>query len=111
MLLQKKHLGFTYTDITVEMLRLWEIPEKIILPIQHYYQAQTIEINKDVKVLNIATRLALIDSHPDKFSLDALMESELCANLSITIDDVTNAAEFACEEAENILNIMNAKFY
>ena len=110
-LLQKHYLGFTYTDITVEMLKLWEIPEKIILPIKHYHQAKTIQINKDVKVLNLASRLALIDSHPDLFTVDNLLDDELCQSLSISKDDLAAAAEFASKEAENILTIMNAKFF
>jgi HD-like signal output (HDOD) protein len=110
-LLQKHYLGFTYTEITVEMLKLWEIPEKIILPIKHYHQAKTIQINKDVKVLNLASRLALIDSHPDIFTIENLIDEELCQNLGVSQQDLQAAAEFAGKEAENILTVMNAKFF
>jgi HD-like signal output (HDOD) protein len=110
-LLQKHYLGFTYTEITVEMLKLWEIPEKIILPIKHYHQAKTIQINKDVKVLNLASRLALIDSHPDIFTIENLIDEELCQNLGVSQQDLQAAAEFAGKEAKNILTVMNAKFF
>lgn len=110
-LLQKHYLGFTYTEITVEMLKLWEIPEKIILPIKHYQQAKTIQINKDVKVLNLAARLALIDSHPDIFTIENLIDDELCQTLGISQQDLEAAADFASKEAENILAVMNAKFF
>ena len=68
--LQQKTLGFTYTEVSSELLKIWQIPEKIILPIRHYNQAQSIQINKDVKVLYLASRLALVDSHPDVFHYD-----------------------------------------
>ena len=29
--LQKKALGYTYTDISAELLKIWQLPEKIIL--------------------------------------------------------------------------------
>jgi len=51
---QKENFGFTYTDISAELLKIWQIPEKIILPIRHFNEARTIQINKDVKVLYLA---------------------------------------------------------
>ncbi len=109
--LQKQVLGFTYTDISAELLKIWQIPEKIILPIRHFNEAKSIQINKDVKVLYLASRLALVDSHPDIYSYDETVDAELCKNLQISADDLQLAAEFASEDAESILAIMNAKFF
>jgi len=109
--LQKETIGFTYTDISAELLKIWQIPEKIILPIRHYNDARNIQINKDVKVLYLASRLALVDSHPDIFSYDETIDESLCQSLKITIDDLNAAQEFAAEEAESILQIMDSKFY
>lgn len=109
--LQKHFLDYTYTDITAELLAIWEIPEKVILPIKHYNQARSIQINKDVKILYLASRLALIDSHPEFYSMQDLIEDELCQSLHISENDLLAAAEFAGKEAENILTVMNANFY
>ncbi|WP_440874729.1 HDOD domain-containing protein [Thalassotalea sp. PLHSN55] len=109
--LQQQELGFTYTDISAELLSIWQIPEKIILPIRHYNQAKTIQINKDIKVLYLASRLALVDSHPDEFSYDQAVDEQLCNSLNISTDDLNEAAEFASAEAQNILSIMNSGLY
>jgi HD-like signal output (HDOD) protein len=109
--LQQQALGFTYTDISAELLKIWQIPEKIILPIRHYNEAHTIQINKDVKVLYLASRLALVDSHPDEFNYDDHVDESLCKSLNISSDDLALAVEFASEEAENILTIMNGRLY
>lgn len=109
--LQQQILGFTYTEISAELLKIWQIPEKIILPIRHYNNAQSIQINKDVKVLYLASRLALVDSHPDVFSYDETVDAKLCQSLGISSKILSDAAEFAAIEAENILSIMNAKLY
>ena len=109
--LQKQHIGFTYTDISAELLKIWQIPEKIILPIRYYNDAQSIQINKDVKVLYLASRLSLVDSHPDVFTYDETVDRSLCKSLKITIDDLNAAEEFAAKEAETILQIMDSKFY
>jgi len=109
--LQKKNIGFTYTDISAALLNIWQIPEKIILPIRHYNEAQTIQINKDVKVLYLASRLALVDSHPDLFTYDETADEPLCKSLQITFEDLNAAKEFAEQEAETILQIMDPKLY
>lgn len=109
--LQKDILGYTYTDISSELLKIWQIPEKIILPIKHYNEALDIQINKDVKVMYLASRLALVDSHPDDFNYDDTVDESLCKSLNISTDDLVAAADFASKEADNILSIMHGKFY
>lgn len=109
--LQMNTLGYTYTDISAELLKVWQIPEKIILPIRHFNQAQDIQINKDVKVLYLASRLALIDSHPDIYTQEQLIDEKMCQGLDISSFDLAAAAEFAAEEAESILAIMDAKLF
>ena len=109
--LQQQNLGYTYTDISAELLKIWQIPEKIILPIRHFNQAQDIQINKDVKVLQLASRLALIDSNSEEFSYEVNIDEKLCQDLGLTIDDLHEAADFASDEAKSILAIMNANFY
>jgi len=109
--LQKQALGFTYTDISAELLKIWQIPEKIILPIRHFNEAKTIQINKDVKILYLASRLALVDSHPDEFDYDENVDEDICKTLNVSSDDLAQCIEFASEEAENILTIMNGGLF
>ncbi|WP_448548993.1 HDOD domain-containing protein [Thalassotalea fusca] len=108
---QQEMLGFTYTDVSADLLKIWRIPEKIILPIRHYNQAHDIQINKDVKVLYLASRLALVDSHPEEFSYDDTIDASLCKSLGISDDDLIQATEFAAKEAESILAIMGGKLF
>ena len=109
--LQQKVLGFTYTEVSAELLKIWQIPEKIILPIRHYNNAQNIDINKDVKVMYLASRLALVECHPEIFDYDDNVDAALCQSLNFSSGDLKAAANFATIETDNILNIMNAKFY
>ncbi len=109
--LQQKVLGFTYTEVSAELLKIWQIPEKIILPIRHYNNAQKIDINKDVKVMYLASRLALVECHPEIFDYDDNVDAALCQSLNFSSGDLEAAANFATIETDNILNIMNAKFY
>lgn len=109
--LQESILGFTYTDISADLLKIWQIPEKIILPIRHFNAASSIELNKDVKILNLASRLALMDSHTTEFTYDDVIDESLCRPLGLSVEDLTQAAKFAEKEATTILSIMNPKLF
>ena len=109
--LQISLLGFTYTDISADLLKIWQIPEKIILPIRHYNDAKNIQINKDVNLLQLASRLALLDSHDELFSFEGLIDENLCKRLKLSSDDIIIAAELASQEASNILVMMNPKLF
>ncbi len=109
--LQELALGFTYTDISAELLKIWQLPEKIIIPIRHFNQAQSEQINKDVKVLNLASRLALLDSHEDEFDYDEVIDESLCQSLKLSKEDIEQVTEIAANDATGILTVMNPKLF
>jgi len=109
--LQESALGFSYTDISAELLKIWQLPEKIIMPIRHFNQAQSNQINQDVKVLNLASRLALLDSHEDEFEYDEVIDESLCKSLKLSKEDIDQAIEIAADDAVGILTVMNPKLF
>ncbi len=109
--LQELLLGFTYTDVSAELLTMWQLPAKIILPIRHFNAASCIEINKDVKILNLASRLALIDSHSDELSFENTIDESIIHQLGLCTSDLQQAAVFAYDEATSILQPMNPKLF
>ena len=108
---QKHILGFTYMDVSAELLRIWQIPEKIILPIRHFDKAQTIQINKDISVLYLASCLALIECFPHRFTFEALIDHKLLKRLAMNEDDLIFARDVAQIEADEILTMMNANMF
>jgi HD-like signal output (HDOD) protein len=109
--LQELALGFYYTDISAELLKIWQLPEKIIIPIRHFNQAKSNQINKDVKILNLASRLALLDSHPDEFDYDIVIDQSLCDSLGLSQNDLDQVAEISAEDAIDILTVINPKLF
>ena len=109
--IQELALGFTYTDISAELLKIWQLPEKIIIPIRHFNQAESHQINNDVKVLNLASRLALLDSHFDEFTYDEVIDESLCKSLKLTEDDISQVVQIAEKDAVSILTVMNPKLF
>jgi HD-like signal output (HDOD) protein len=109
--LQKLALGYTYTDISAELLKIWQLPEKLITPIRHFQHAQSNQINNDVKILNLASRLALLDSHSDLFEFDELVDESLCQSLKLSRADIEQVIEIVSKDAESILTVMNPKLF
>ncbi len=109
--LQKSVLGFTYTDISAELLKIWQLPEKIIIPIRHFNQAKSNQINQDVKLLNLASRLALLDSHEDEFEYDEVIDESLCKSLKLSKEDIDQVTKMAADDAIGILTVMNPKLF
>ena len=103
--------GVYYTDVSAELLKIWDIPGKVILPIKHFNEARDIQINKDVKVMYLASRLALVDSHPELYAYDDIVDESMSKTLGISLDHLAAAAEFAYDEVDGIMGIMGAKFY
>lgn len=109
--IQELALGYTYTDISAELLKIWQLPEKIIIPIRHFNQAKSNQINNDVKVLNLASRLALLDSHSDLFQYDEVIDESLCTSLKLSKEDIEQVSEIAANDAQGILTVMNPKLF
>jgi HD-like signal output (HDOD) protein len=105
---QKKHLGFSYNQLSAELLKSWDLPKKIILPIFHQHKAGDISINQDVKILDLAAKLALIDSHRHLYSVESTVSDSLLSDLSLNETSLASVIEFADLETESIIKVMSA---
>lgn len=108
---QNKVFDFIYADVTADLLHLWQIPEKVIIPIRHFNRAHEIQINKDVKVLYLASRLSLCHCYPEHYEPKDLIDLKMTKDLNITEDDLTQCIDFADAETQNILTLMNANMF
>lgn len=109
--IQKEILGFSYSDVSAQLLKLWDIPGKIILPIEHFNSAANNDINIDVKVLNIAACLAIVDTYNDVYNIDDIVDSAMFPSLDICHQDLVEAAEFANQETDKIMSIISVGMY
>ncbi len=99
--------GFTFSDCSAELLRLWNLPESIIEPIQSYTKAYNEDLDKKASLLFVTTRLALINSHPGMYSKATFLGQHLLEDLSITADDIEQALEFCNIEGMAIMSVLN----
>lgn len=93
--LQKKHLGFCYTDISAELLKLWGIPEAISTIILNTHVSEHKATSKEEKVLQLSYLLALNNVYGDYYSKHDDILPAMYEDLGLEIETVDNALDFS----------------
>ncbi|MFT5756670.1 MAG: HD-like signal output (HDOD) protein [Alteromonadaceae bacterium] len=106
---QQDVFGFTYADCGAALLKLWQLPESLIIPIREYHHAYGHETNKKAKLLYVASRLALLNSHPGMYSKHTFLGQHLMKDLGLTFEDIDDAVNFCNLEGLSILTALKLK--
>jgi len=106
---QQDVFGFTYADCGAALLKLWQLPESLITPIEEYHRAYGHETNQVAKLLYIASRLALLNSHPGMYSKQTFLGQHLMEDLGLTFEDIDEAINFCNLEGLSILTALKLK--
>lgn len=93
--LQKKHLGFSYTDISAELLKLWGIPEDISQIIASTHASESKADTKEQKILQLSYILALNNVYGDFYSKHDGLTPDMYEDLGLEIECVDNALDFS----------------
>lgn len=108
--LQMDVFGFTYSDCSVELLNLWQLPESLIEPIKHYHNIKTqSDATSAAKLLHICSRLALINSHPGMYSKQDFVTPSLLEEFELSMADVDEALNFCNAEGLAIMSALALK--
>lgn len=108
---QQAVLGFTYAQVTAELLKLWKIPEKILIPIANYPQAEQLQVGKDAKLLFLAHRLDLGLQLSEQYPITSERNLNLCQQLKIAPAELEPAVQLASMEVDKVLLSMRLKLY
>lgn len=108
---QQELLGFSYADCTVELLKAWQLPDKITNPIKQLNQPDFTSNNKVSLILHLASCLALSDGNADVYHLHDLVDKQILEVLQLTKDDLHDASSFAFLEGMSILNLLNPALF
>ncbi|MBL4630364.1 MAG: HDOD domain-containing protein, partial [Paraglaciecola sp.] len=92
--LQKKHLGFSYTDISSELLNIWGIPVDISQIIAKTHVSEHIAQSKEEKVIQLAYLLTLNNVNRELYSSDAGITEEMYQGLGIESECGKDALDF-----------------
>ena len=103
---QNDVFGFTFAECSAQLLTLWHLPEGIISPIREYNNAFNSELSPESTLLYIASRLAVVNSHPGMYSKINLIGKHLLDDLSISVDDIDEALDFCNAEGMAIMSAL-----
>ncbi|MBC3765333.1 HDOD domain-containing protein [Neptunicella marina] len=109
--LQQSILGFTYADVTAEIVKLWGLPDELYRPIEHQNDVMWALDDQDTAILNASARIALSIVHPDKYSQTKILNPEIIKSFGLHAEEVVEASQYARMEAYNILVIMNPDLF
>lgn len=108
---QQQLLGFSYIDCTVELLKHWHLPERIIQPLKQLNQPEFSPANKVSLILHLASCLALAEANADVFQLFDLVDKQILEVLGLSKEDLHDASSFAFLEGMSILSLLNPALF
>ena len=108
---QQELLGFSYADCTVELLKQWQLPDRIIQPLKQLNQPEYSAANKISLILHLASCLALSEANADAFHLYDLVDKQILEVLGLSKDDLHDASSFAFLEGMSILSLLNPALF
>ncbi len=104
---QQQAFGFTFADVSVELLRQWQLPELIIMPIAEYNLGYTEELDTGTALLYVASRLAVCNSHPGLYQKERLIGQHVMSELELTSEDLNEAIDYCNAEGMQIMSVLN----
>ncbi|MCG8611040.1 MAG: HDOD domain-containing protein [Pseudomonadales bacterium] len=105
--LQQEHFGFTYNQLSAQLLRRWQLPPELYNAIEFAHDPEKSSFVVDASLLNIGIRTAHAISDPDSLPLKELVSEQIMARLELDYDNINNAVQYANLEAINILHILS----
>jgi len=106
---QQELLGFSYSDCSVALLKLWKLPESLIEPLNYLNTPQLKPGNLPVQILHLASRLAMLNAAAGQFEFADLIDLNLAQSLGLKRQDLDEARAFASLEGLSILSLLNPK--
>jgi HD-like signal output (HDOD) protein len=95
LMLQKKHLGFAYSELSYELLKLWGIPSDISQVVAQTHVSENAAQNTEEKIIQLAYLLALNNVNSELYSIHANITEDMYLGLGIDLDCVNNALDFS----------------
>ena len=107
LMLQKKHLGFSYSDISSELLKIWGIPKDISHIVSKIHVSEHSAQSEEEKIIQLAYLLALNNVNSDLYSIHANVTEEMYESLGLDIESINNALDFSNLQLMSVLALFS----
>lgn len=104
--LQQAVFGFTYAELSAQLIRNWGIPECIADPIANIHAAH-LEVEADVRVLQLSYVLALDNVFPDIYPSYNNLQPQLHEPLALGRGDLEDALDITNLQCISVIALFN----
>ncbi|WP_414830628.1 HDOD domain-containing protein [Alteromonas sp. H39] len=105
--LQEAILGFSYTELSSELIRLWGIPACIFEPIRHIHETDTPAHNKDLQILQLSYVLALDNVNPEIYPSYNNLKPHQHEILELEREDLEDALDITNLQCISVISLFN----
>lgn len=105
--LQEAILGFSYTALSAELIRLWGIPSSIIEPIRHIHETDTPTHDKDLQILQLSYVLALDNVNPEIYPSYNNLKPHQHEVLALEHEDLEDALDITNLQCISVISLFN----
>jgi HD-like signal output (HDOD) protein len=95
LMMQKAQLGFSYADISSELLKLWGIPLEISKIVSKTHISEHIAQNKEEKIIQLAYLLSLNNVNSEHYLKLQGITEDMYESLDINLESINNALDFS----------------
>ncbi|MCW8108755.1 HDOD domain-containing protein [Alteromonas ponticola] len=105
--LQQAILGFTYAELSAELVKQWGIPEGIYRPINQVHQVFDERTVEDERILQLSYVLALDNVNPEIYPSYSNLEPHLHESLALEMDDLEDALDITNLQCLSVISLFN----
>lgn len=103
---QSQQFGFTYKECTIELLKTWQLPYNLILPISLQDEGDFSLNKEDGRILYIAKRIMLQNNLYEDMSISHFLSDEIITEYGISDHLLKEANTYCGMERLNMLSIL-----
>lgn len=104
---QQDTLAFTYGECSAELLKLWQLPLSLVVPIRNQDEADFSQVSTEAKLLYIAKRIMMQQKVFKTESFESLINDEQLTLLGINSDVLREAIDYCDSERSSVLSVLN----
>ena len=103
-------LGFTYSDCSAEIMKLWQLPDQLCHMIGECHNEEKAMNNREIGSLFTAVRASTAMVNEEVYSIHQLMSPVVLESAALDDEQLQDAVRFSQMEALKMLSIMNPRF-
>ena len=107
---QKQVLGFTYSDCSAEIMKLWQLPDQLCHMISETHNEEKALQNKEIAILHTAVRVSTAMVNENVYSVPQLISAVVLESTGLDEQQLQDAIRFSELETLKMLSIMNPRF-